>query len=43
MSVRLEYYIQDGSVPSDQVIGNQAGRTLYPDLDAVIVQFSYRF
>ena len=43
MSVRLEYYMQDGSAPSDQIIGNQVGRELYPDLDAVIAQFSYRF
>ena len=43
MSVRLEYYMQDGSAPPDQIIGNQAGRELYPDLDAIIAQFSYRF
>ena len=43
MSVRLEYYMQDGEVPSEQVFGNLVGRDLYPDLDAVIVQFSYRF
>lgn len=43
MSVRLEFYRQDGSAPADQVIGNQAGRELYPDLDAIIAQFSYRF
>jgi hypothetical protein len=43
MSVRLEYYMQDGSAPSDQIIGNQVGRELYPDLDAIIAQFSYRF
>ena len=42
-SVRLEYYMQDGEIPSEQIVGNQAGRDLYPDLDAVIVQFSYRF
>lgn len=43
MSVRLEYYMQDGDAPSDQIIGNQATRDVYPDLDAVIAQFSYRF
>ena len=43
MSVRLEYYMQDGEPPAEQVIGNQADRDLYPDLDAVILQFSYRF
>ncbi len=42
-STRLEYYMQSGEAPSEQVIGNQRGRELYPDMDAVIVQFSYRF
>ena len=41
--VRLEYYQQSGDVPSEQVIGNQANRELYPDLSAVIAQFTYRF
>lgn len=43
MSVRLEWYAQSGTVPAGQLIGNQAGRDNYPDLNAVIVQFSYRF
>ncbi len=43
MSVRVEWYTQSGSVPSDQLIGNQAGRDNFPDLNALIVQFSYRF
>jgi len=43
MSVRLEYYMQDGDAPAGQVIGNQASQDLYPDLDAIIAQFSYRF
>jgi Protein of unknown function (DUF3570) len=43
MSVRLEFYQQSGSIPAGQIIGNQAGRNNYPDLNAVIVQFSYRF
>ena len=43
MSVRVEWYQQSGSVPSGQIIGNQAGRDNYPDLAALIVQFSYRF
>jgi hypothetical protein len=43
MSVRVEWYQQSGSVPSGQIIGNQAGRDNYPDLTAIIVQFSYRF
>lgn len=42
-SIRAEYYQQTGSVPREQVIGNQAGREQYPDLSAVIVQFGYRF
>jgi len=42
-SIRAEYYQQTGSVPSEQIIGNQANRALYPDLSAVIVQFGYRF
>ena len=43
-NARLEMYSADGSVPSDLLIGtNQAGRDMYPDLDAVILQFGYRF
>jgi len=42
-SVRLEYYMQDGDVPRDQLIGNQLQRDLYPGLDAIILNFSYRF
>jgi hypothetical protein len=43
MSIRLEWYTQSGDVPADQLIGNQVLRDNYPDLNAVIVQFSYRF
>jgi len=43
MSIRVEWYTQSGTVPADQLIGNQAGRDNYPDLNALIVQFSYRF
>ena len=43
MGLRLEYYRQDGTAPPDQVIGNQANFELYPDLDAIIVQYSYKF
>lgn len=43
MSVRAEIYQQRGSIPSALLIGNQIGRETYPDLDAVIVQFSYLF
>ncbi len=43
MSVRVEWYQQTGTVPAEQIIGNQANRDNYPDLNALIVQFSYRF
>lgn len=42
-SARAEYYQQRGDVPQQQIIGNQANREQYPDLNAVIVQFSYSF
>lgn len=42
-STRLEYYQQSGTIPRNQLIGNQARREQYPDLSAVIVQFGYRF
>ena len=43
MSVRVEWYTQSGTVPAGQLIGNQADRDNYPDLNALIVQFSYHF
>ncbi len=43
MSVRAELYRQSGTIPADLLIGNQGGRETYPDLDAIIVQFSYQF
>ncbi len=43
MSVRVELYQQSGSIPGGQIIGNQAARNNYPDLNAIIAQFSYRF
>lgn len=43
MSVRLEYYRQQGDVPGGQIIGNQNQRDLYPDLEAIIFNFGYRF
>jgi len=43
MSARIELYKQDGDAPQDQLIGNQLTREMYPDLDAIIAQFSYRF
>lgn len=42
-STRIEYYRQSGDIPSSQIIGNQANREQYPDLNAVIAQFSYKF
>jgi len=42
-SARLEFYTADGSVPGDLLIGNQGSREIYPDLDAIIAQVSYRF
>lgn len=43
MSIRVEWYGQNGTVPALQLIGNQATRDNYPDLNAIIVQFGYRF
>jgi len=43
VALRLEYYRQEGEVPGEQVIGNQLDRELYPGLDAVIFNVSYRF
>ena len=43
-SARLEFYTADGKVPGNLRIGsNQSGREIYPDLDAIIAQISYRF
>jgi hypothetical protein len=43
LSLRVEWYQQMGSIPAGQLIGNQALRDNYPDLNALIVQFGYRF
>ena len=43
MSVRLELYQQNGSIPAEKLFGNQVGQVQAPDLNAVILQFSYRF
>ena len=43
MSVRAELYRQSGTIPGDLLFGNQVGRETYPDLDAIILQFSYHF
>jgi len=42
-SARLEYYSTDGSVPDNLLIGSQGGREIYPNLTAIIAQFSYHF
>jgi hypothetical protein len=42
-AVRLEYYRQDGDIPSGQLVGNQTSNALYPGLDAVIFNLSYGF
>ncbi|NCF72847.1 MAG: DUF3570 domain-containing protein [Gammaproteobacteria bacterium] len=43
MSARLEFYQQSGSIPAEKLFGNQVGQVQYPDLNAIIFQFSYRF
>ena len=43
LSLRLEYYRQEGGVPADQLIGGQDSSALYPGLDAIIFNFSYGF
>ena len=42
-STRLEFYSSSGNVPADRLVGNQGDRQIYPDLDAIIAQFTYRF
>jgi hypothetical protein len=43
IAVRLEYYRQDGDIPSSQLAGSQDSASLYPGLDAVIFNISYGF
>lgn len=43
LSARLELYQQRGDIPAASLIGNQLNTVTYPDLDAVIAQFTYRF
>jgi hypothetical protein len=43
MSLRLEYYRQSGNISSSDLIGNQNDRDVYPDMDAIILQYSYHF
>ncbi|RPI63239.1 MAG: DUF3570 domain-containing protein [Lysobacterales bacterium] len=42
-SARIEYYTQSGSASPGSHVGALAGFDLYPDLNALIAQFSYRF
>jgi hypothetical protein len=42
-SARVEYYTQTGTPAPGSAVGTLAGFDLYPDLDAVIAQFSYSF
>jgi hypothetical protein len=42
-SARLEFYMSDGSIPGNLLVGNQGALDIYPDLDAVIAQIGYRF
>jgi hypothetical protein len=42
-STRLEYYTQSGSASPGSAVGALAGFDLYPDLNALIAQFTYKF
>jgi hypothetical protein len=42
-NARLEFYQQKSQAPDAVLIGNQAGNTLMPDFNAVILQFGYHF
>lgn len=42
-SLRLELYRQSGNIPASTLVGNELERDSYPDLKAIIFQFSYRF
>ncbi len=42
-SVRLEYYQQTGNSSPSDAVGDQLTQDLYPDVDAVILQYNYRF
>jgi hypothetical protein len=42
-SARVEYYTQSGNASPGSAVGSLAGFDLYPDLNALIAQFSYKF
>jgi hypothetical protein len=42
-SARIEYYTQSGSASPGAAVGALAHLDLYPDLNALIAQFSYKF
>lgn len=42
-SARLEWYTQTSTVDSSALVGSLAPLDLYPDLNALIAQFSYKF
>jgi hypothetical protein len=43
LTVRLEYYRQDGDIADDQLFGDQTSEALYPGLDAIILNLGYGF
>ena len=42
-SARIEYYTQTGNPRPARAVGALAGFDLYPDLNALIAQFNYKF
>ena len=42
-SARIEYYTQTGNASPGSAVGALANLDLYPDLNALIAQFSYKF
>jgi hypothetical protein len=42
-SARIEYYTQSGNASPGAAVGALANLDLYPDLNALIAQFSYKF
>jgi hypothetical protein len=42
-SARVEYYTQSGNASPGSAVGSLANLDLYPDLNALIAQFSYKF